>query len=77
LGVPTIMYTKGISNMALNVLNYLKGKGLPVYGASSYEELKSLVDRFIREPVRWDIEDKLKQMSSPIEHIDWILRQKG
>ncbi len=76
LGVPTIMYTKGISSMALSVLNYLKDKGLPAYGANSYEELKSLVDRFIREPVIWDTKDKLKRMESPIDYIDQILRQK-
>jgi predicted glycosyltransferase len=76
LGVPTIMYTKGISNMALSVLNYLKDKGLPVYGASNYEELKSLVKKFIQDPAIWDTEDKLKRMESPIEHIDQILRQK-
>lgn len=77
LGVPTIMYTKGISSMALSALNYLKGKGLPVYGASNYEEMKSLVDRFVLEPVRYDTEDKLDRMESPIEYIDQILRQKG
>ncbi|MCP8321718.1 MAG: DUF354 domain-containing protein, partial [archaeon] len=77
LGVPTIMYTKGISSMALSVLNYLKDKGLPVYGASNHEELKSLVAKFIQEPTKWDTEDKLKQMESPIEHIERILRQEG
>ncbi|MEM2955785.1 MAG: DUF354 domain-containing protein [Nitrososphaerales archaeon] len=76
LGVPTIMYTKGISSMALSVLKYLKDKGLPIYGANSYEELKSLVDRFIQEPVIWDTKDKLKRMESPIDYIDQILRQK-
>ncbi len=77
LGVPTIMYTKGISSMAFSVLNYLKDKGLPVYGASNYEELKSLVDKFIQEPTKWNTEDRLKQMESPIEHIERILRQEG
>ena len=74
LGVPTVMYTKGISSMALSVLNYLKDKGLPVYDASSYEELKSLVKRFIQEPVIWDTKDKRKRMESPIDYIDQILR---
>ncbi|MGB9659715.1 MAG: hypothetical protein ACPLY9_04245 [Nitrososphaerales archaeon] len=62
--------------MALSVLNYLKDKGLPVYDANSYEELKSLVDGFIREPVIWNTKDKLKRMESPIDYIDQILRQK-
>ncbi|MCP8311992.1 MAG: DUF354 domain-containing protein [Candidatus Methylarchaceae archaeon HK02M1] len=77
LGVPTIMYTKGINNMALSVLNYLKEKGLPVYDASSYRELKSLVDRFVQEPERRDMSNTLKRMKSPIEHIERISRQKG
>jgi predicted glycosyltransferase len=76
LGVPTVMYTKGISSMALSVLNYLKDKGLPVYDASSYEELKSLVKRFIQEPVIWDTKDKRKRMESPIDYIDQILKQE-
>ena len=75
LGVPTIMFTRGISNLSLNVLNYLKEKGFPVYGVDTYDDMKKLVKRFVSRPERMDTSKILHKMKSPVDIIESILNK--